>query len=263
MEIMAEMTEKRSIIHHQVSAEDNFFEEGQQGKEPEAKRTNESLRAAEKAKENSRPNSWKEVAAAAGVTLVEAGEPFEDQALLKKKKKSLKEVRTEQVKRKGSSVKITESEKKMFKEAFNTDKARLEKRHAKYDRPANFLLLVEDNVHQTGPCGAATAEMVMVYGKGKLMEQYLGKGVKHDPELFYIHKNTFDFKKKEVDKDVRSSDPGEAAEEVVPRDTQLSGDASKSAAESQPTKYELYLRDCREVEMEEKRRRRSFDFDSD
>ena len=108
--------------------------------------------------------------------------------ILDLEKKSLKEMRTEQVKRKGSSVKITESEKKMFKEAFNTDKARLEKRHAKYDRPANFLLLVEDNVHQTGPCGAATAGMVMVYGKGKLMEQYLGKGVKHDPEQFYIHK---------------------------------------------------------------------------
>ena len=45
MEIMAEMIEKRSIVHHQVSAaEDNFFEE------PEAKRTDESLRAAEKAK---------------------------------------------------------------------------------------------------------------------------------------------------------------------------------------------------------------------
>ena len=35
----------------------------------------------------------------------------------------------------------------MFKEAFNTDKTRLEKRHAKYDKPVNFLILVEDNVH--------------------------------------------------------------------------------------------------------------------
>ena len=64
-----------------------------------------------------------------------------------KKKKSLKEMRTGPVKRKESSVKLTESEKKMFKEAFNTDKTRLEKRHAKYDKPANFLILVEDNVH--------------------------------------------------------------------------------------------------------------------
>ena len=70
-------------------------------------------------------------------------------------------MRTGQVKRKESSVKLTESEKKMFKEAFNTDKARLEKRHAKYDKPANFLLLVEDNVHQAGPCGAGTAGMTM------------------------------------------------------------------------------------------------------
>ena len=49
-------------------------------------------------------------------------------------------MRTEQVKRKGSSVKITESEKKMFKEAFNTDKARLEKRHAKYELRLWFFL---------------------------------------------------------------------------------------------------------------------------
>ena len=90
MEIMAEMIEKRSIVHHQVSAKDNFFEEGQKGKESEAKRTDESLRAAEKAKKNSRPNSWKEAAAAAGVTLVEAGEPLDDEVLLKKK--SLKEM---------------------------------------------------------------------------------------------------------------------------------------------------------------------------
>ena len=73
---------------------------------------------------------------------------------------------------KESSVKLTESEKKMFKEAFNTDKTRLEKRHAKYDKPANFLILVEDNVHQAGPCGAGTAGITMVYGRGKLMDQY-------------------------------------------------------------------------------------------
>ena len=65
----------------------------------------------------------------------------------------------------------------MFKEALNTDKTRLEKRHAKYDKPANFLILVEDNVHQAGPCGAGTAGMTMVYGRGKLMDQFLGEGV--------------------------------------------------------------------------------------
>ena len=89
-------------------------------------------------------------------------------------------MRTGPVKRKESSVKLTESEKKMFKEAFNTDKTRLEERHAKYDKPANFLILVEDNVHQAGPCGAGTAGMTMVYGRGKLMDQFLGEGVKHD-----------------------------------------------------------------------------------
>ena len=65
----------------------------------------------------------------------------------------------------------------MFKEAFNTDKARLEKRYAKYDKPANFLILAEDNVHKAGPCGAGTAGMTMVYGRGKLMDQFLGEGV--------------------------------------------------------------------------------------
>ena len=106
-------------------------------------------------------SSWKEAAAAAGVTLVEAGEQTETEEIVQKKKKSLKEMRTGQVKRKKSSVKLTESEKKMFKEAFNTDKARLEKRDAKYDKPANFLILVEDNVHKAGPCGAGTAGMTM------------------------------------------------------------------------------------------------------
>ena len=152
-----------------------------------------------------------------------------------KKKKSLKEMRTGPVKRKESSVKLTESEKKMFKEAFNTDKTRLEKRHAKYDKPANFLILVEDNVHQAGPCGAGTAGMTMVYGRGKLMDQFLGEGVKHDSAQFYIHKNTFDFQKNDVAKNVDTGD-SEAVE------VDATGDkdgASKSA--SLPTKYDLYL----------------------
>ena len=49
-EIMAEMIKKGSIVHQVSAAEDNFFEEGQKEKEPEAKRTDESLRGAEKAK---------------------------------------------------------------------------------------------------------------------------------------------------------------------------------------------------------------------
>ena len=128
-----------------------------------------------------KPGSWKEAAAAAGVTLVEHSEGLEP-ALVEttKKRRSLKEMRTVPVKRKESSVKITDSEKKMFKESFNTDKARLQKRQAKYNKPANFLLLVEDNVHQAGPGGAGTAGKIMAYGQGALLEKYLGNGVKYD-----------------------------------------------------------------------------------
>ena len=39
-------------------------------------------------------SSWKEAAAAAGVTLVEAGEQTEKEEIVQKKKKSLKEMRT-------------------------------------------------------------------------------------------------------------------------------------------------------------------------
>ena len=70
------------------------------------------------------------------------------------------------MKRKLDTAKISESEKKMFKEAFNTDKGRLEKRQIRYDRPANFLILVEDNLHQPGPGGAFTAGKMMAFGRG-------------------------------------------------------------------------------------------------
>ena len=56
-------------------------------------------------------SSWKEAAAAAGVTLVEAGEQTETEEIVQKKKKSLKEMRTGPVKHKESSAKLTESEK--------------------------------------------------------------------------------------------------------------------------------------------------------
>ena len=52
--------------------------------------------------------------------------------------------------------KISMSNKKMFKEAWNTDKSRLEKRQVKYNRPQNFLLILEDNVHEAGHDNSAT-----------------------------------------------------------------------------------------------------------
>ena len=62
-----------------------------------------------------KPGSWEEAAAAAGVTLVEHSEGLEPALVeTKKKRRSLKEMRTAPVRQKESSAKITDSEKKMF-----------------------------------------------------------------------------------------------------------------------------------------------------
>ena len=91
-------------------------------------------------------SSWKEAAAAAGVTLVEAGEETEKEDIVQRRRRAWKKCELDQSNiRKAVSSK--QSLKKMFKEAFDTDKTRLEKRHAKYDKPVNFLILVADNVH--------------------------------------------------------------------------------------------------------------------
>ena len=156
------------------------------------------------------------------------------------------------MKRKESSAKITDSEKKMFKEFFNTDKARLQKRQAKYNKPANFLLLVEDNVHQAGPGGAGTAGKIMAYGQGALLDKYLGNGVKYDQTDSFLHKNIFDFQRKEV-----------ANTAPVVEVPQLGGTISRA---SQPTKskYELHLEAIKDAKLkDEVRRRKNFDFDSD
>ena len=201
-----------------------------------------------------KPGSWKEAAAAAGVTLVEHSEGLEP-ALVEttKKRRSLKEMRTAPVKRKESSAKITDSEKKMFKEFFNTDKARLQKRQAKYNKPANFLLLVEDNVHQAGPGGAGTAGKIMAYGQGALLEKYLGNGVKYDQTDSFIHKNSFDFQRKEV--------ANTAPVNEVP---QLGGRSTSRASQPTKSKYELHLEAIKDAKRKDVvRRRKNFDFDSD
>ena len=51
-----------------------------------------------------------------------------------KTKKTPKEYRTEMPKRKTEGPYLTREEKKLFKESFNTDKARLAKRHGKFNR---------------------------------------------------------------------------------------------------------------------------------
>ena len=141
----------------------------------------------------------------------------------------------------------------MFKEFFNTDKARLQKRQAKYNKPANFLLRIEDNVHQAGPGGAGTAGKIMAYGQGALFEKYLGNGVKYDQTDSFIHKNSFDFQRKEV--------ANTAPVNEVP---QLGGRSTSRASQPTKSKYELHLEAIKDAKLkDEVRRRKNFDFDSD
>ena len=108
------------------------------------------------------------------------------------KRKTPKERRTSIYKTK-KDAKITDSDKKTFKEAFLTDKSKLDKRQPKYNREQNFIVIMKDNVHKSVHGGAGTADKFMVYGKGDIMDIFLGEGIKYDNENFYIHKNTFDF----------------------------------------------------------------------
>ena len=152
----------------------------------------------------SKPTSWRDAAAAAGVLTFAAANDgvFHQQNgggdIVKTKRKTPKQNRTAPMKRKLDTAKFTESEKKMFKEAFNTDKSRLEKRQTRYDRPANFLILVEDNLHQPKPGGAFTAGKMMAFGRGPIMDKFLGGGVKHNSAEYFVHANTFDFTEKEI-----------------------------------------------------------------
>ena len=69
----------------------------------------------------------------------------------------------------------------------------------KRSRPANFLLLVEDNVHEG--VAAATAGKIMAFGMGPLRQRFLGGGVKFNPRDFYMHANTHDFTREILDQD--------------------------------------------------------------
>ena len=81
----------------------------------------------------------------------------------------------------------------MFKESFNTDKSRLEKRQSKYKRPQNFLLIVEDNVHSKDSGKSETGGKLMVYSRGTIKNKFLGEGIKYNDQEFYMHANTTDF----------------------------------------------------------------------
>ena len=121
MIIMANIIEKRSIVHQVSVAKDNLGlkEDKDIEKTREVAKTNDrnSMKADHnKVNTTVKASSWKEAAAAAGVTLIEASEHIEKEEMVqKKKKKTLKEMRTGSVKRKESGIKITESEKKCSK----------------------------------------------------------------------------------------------------------------------------------------------------
>ena len=100
------------------------------------------------------------MAAAAGVLIMTSADNEEPdlEPVHKKKKMTPKEYRLMKPKPK-TNPSITLSDKKNFKEGFNTDKSRLMKRQTKYGKPENYLLLVEDNVHTVGS-GSKTAGKV-------------------------------------------------------------------------------------------------------
>ena len=147
--------------------------------------------------------TWMEAAQAAGVMLVphdheeetfeENKEVEEDIPIVEhvdkvKKRKTPKEKRTEDVKVM-TDDKISESNKKTFKEAFNTDKSRLENRQVKYNRPQNFLIIMEDNINSA----ACTNGKLMVYGKGKICEDFFKDGINYNKAEYFVHKNVHNF----------------------------------------------------------------------
>ena len=146
-------------------------------------------------KAEKRTLSWSETLRAAGVVAMTTDDQprceISDEP--KKKKKTPKEYRLEAPKKKNDSV-ITLSDKKQFKEGFNTDKARFLKRQLKYKRSQNFLILVEDNIHTVGS-GCETAGMVMAFGAGELKQRFLTEGIKYSKSDYYIHANATDFKR--------------------------------------------------------------------
>ena len=128
-----------------------------------------------------------------------------------KKKKTPLQYRTMQPKRMAEES-ISSSNKKMFKEAWNTDKSRMEKRQVKYNKPQNFLLILEDNIHQSGhDHGAKTAGKLMVYGKGSIREKFLKSGIKYNSRDYVMHANAHNF---EVD-NVKGADENSAQDERV------------------------------------------------
>ena len=191
-------------------------------------------------KAETRTLSWSETARAAGVlTMTAATDEQSSCEILEPKtakKKTPKQYRLEAPKQKPGST-MTLSDKKQFKEGFNTDKARFLKRQLKYNRSQNFLILVEDNIHSVGS-GSETAGMVMAFGAGELKERFLREGIKFKESEYYMHANATDFTRENL-----REFPGRTDKQVDERADKQTDE--RAACPEEPsrkkTKYDLYL----------------------
>ena len=140
---------------------------------------------------------------------------------------------------------ISNVNKKTFKEAFNADKARLDKRQAKYSKPQNFLLILEDNINSA----VCTSGKLMVYGKGDIAQKFFNDGINYEKDKFYIHKNVHNFEEETQVKDDKAKEttkekeipmmPKESTKEkakVTPKEM-----AKEKPKEKPLTKYDEFL----------------------
>ena len=120
---------------------------------------------------------------------------------------------------------------------FLTDKSRLDKRQTSFNRPQNFLLIIEDNVHSKDSTKSATGGKLMAYGRGDLKDMFMRGGLKYNASDFYMHANTTDFKEEVVKESPEVIQVAPGVEDKVPENR-------KKAAEKESrtlSKYDLYL----------------------
>ena len=144
--------------------------------------------------------TWEEAAAAAGVlTMVRVDEPTyshdNSEGKRTNKKKTPLQYRKQEPKVKEATKPLTEAEKRLFKEAFITDKARLYKRQRKYEKESDCLIIIRDNVLGKG---AQTKGKYIAYGLGSIKKDFLTDGMKFDADKFYMHANHTDFQMEAV-----------------------------------------------------------------
>ena len=97
------------------------------------------------------------------------------------------------------------------------------------------MTILEDNVHQPGPDAAGTAGKLMVYGKGPIFERFFCNGVKYNSKEFFIHANTYDFKKLEVQEEKKGEEleKREDEEAIVEVDERSKEDSESEEAANQ------------------------------